>query len=153
MKTSFPVAPPVAIFADPARSPPPARHDANWLGDLLGKASAHVDWLASHGLYGERFCPVVERRVTGPCPCRDARRGHHWGVSRRGIRVSERAVESGIAMAMIGNSDRRVAVSTTPPLLGPTRGERRRHHTPHGFQVATRPTSRCACRGTRSAVA
>ena len=61
MKTSFPVAPPVAIFADPRTiAAAPLDMTRAGLGDLFGKASAHVDWLASHELYGERFCPVVE---------------------------------------------------------------------------------------------
>jgi glycerol-1-phosphate dehydrogenase [NAD(P)+] len=50
---------PVAIFADPRISAAaPAELTRAGLGDLLAKATARVDWLAAHLLYGE---PLSER--------------------------------------------------------------------------------------------
>ena len=106
MKTSFPVAPPVAIFADPLTiAAAPLDMTRAGLGDLFGKASAYIDWLASHELYGEYFCAEVERRVTGPLlhaatHVTDILEGSTAAVSG----FVSGLVESGIAMAMIGNS-------------------------------------------------
>ena len=107
------------------------------LGDLFGKASAHVDWLASHELYGEYFSAEVERRVTSPLlhavtHVTDILEGSTEAVAGfiRGL------VESGIAMAMIGNSRPASGcehhTSHFWDLLAATG---RRAHTPHGFQV------------------
>jgi len=138
MKTSFPVAPPVAIFADPRTiASAPLDMTRAGLGDLFGKASAHVDWLASHKLYGEYYCAKVEQRVTGPLVhaathVADILEGSTEAVSgfMRGL------VESGIAMAMIGNSRPASGcehhASHFWDFLAATG---RRAHTPHGFQV------------------
>ena len=67
MKTTFSATAPVAIFADSATvAAAPPEMTRSGLGDLLGKATARVDWLTSHALYGEPFCPEVERRVFEP---------------------------------------------------------------------------------------
>ena len=138
IKTSFPVAPPVAIFADPRTiAGAPLDMTRAGLGDLFGKASAQVDWLASHALYGEYFCAEVERRVTGPLVhaathVADILEGSTEAVSG----FMSGLVESGIAMAMIGNS--RPASGSEHhashfwDLLAATG---RRAHTPHGLQV------------------
>ena len=138
LKMSFPVAPPVAIFADPRMiAAAPLDMTRAGLGDLFGKASAKVDWLASHELYGEYFCAEVERRVTGPLVhaathVAEVLEGSTEAVSGfvRGL------VESGIAMAMIGNSRPASGcehhASHFWDLLAATG---RRAHTPHGFQV------------------
>ena len=106
MKTTCPAIAPVAIFADPhAIAGAPLDMTRAGLGDLLGKASASVDWLASHELYGEQYCAEVGRRVTEPLVhavthVEDILGGSPAAVSGllRGL------VESGIAMAMVGSS-------------------------------------------------
>ncbi len=138
MKTSFPVAPPVAIFAVPRIiAAAPLDMTRAGLGDLFGKASAHVDWLVSHELYGEYFCAEVERRVTGPLVhaathASDILEGSTQAVSG----FVGGLIESGIAMAMIGNSRPASGcehhASHFWDLLAATG---RRAHTPHGFQV------------------
>ncbi len=138
MKTSFPVAPPVAIFADPhtiAAAPPDMTRAG--LGDLFGKASAHVDWLASHALYGERYCAEVERRVTAPLVHAATHVGDIIGGSPEAVSgFLSGLIESGIAMAMIGNSRPASGcehlASHFWDLLA---ASGRRSHTPHGFQV------------------
>jgi len=138
MKTSFPVAPPVAIFADPRTiAAAPLDMTRTGLGDLLGKASAHVDWLASHGLYGERFCPVVERRVTGPLVHAATHAEDIIGGSLDAVSgFLSGLVESGIAMAMIGNSRPASGCEHhASHFWDQLAASGRRHHTPHGFQV------------------
>ena len=125
------------------------------LGDLFGKASAHVDWLASHELYGESFCAEVERRVTAPLVHAATHVDDILGGSAEEVSGFMRGlIESGIAMAMIGNSR---------PASGCE------HHASHfwdflaatvgglirrtAFRWATQPTSRCASSSTRSAEA
>ena len=138
MKTSFPVAPPVAIFADPHTiAAAPIEMTRAGLGDLFGKASAHVDWLASHELYGERFCPDVESRVTTPLidaatHVADIMSGSLEAVSG----FLGGLVESGIAMAMIGNSRPASGCEHhASHFWDQLAASGRRHHSPHGFQV------------------
>ena len=138
MKTSFPVAPPVAIFADPRTiAAAPIDMTRAGLGDLLGKASAHVDWLASHELYGERFCPEVESRVTAPLldaamHAEDIMSGSLEAVAG----FLGGLVESGIAMAMIGNSRPASGCEHhASHFWDQLAASGRRRHTPHGFQV------------------
>jgi len=56
VKVTYPARAPRAIFADPGvlGAAPQALTRAG-IGDLLGKATAAVDWLAAHLLYGERY--------------------------------------------------------------------------------------------------
>ncbi len=56
VKVTYPARAPRAIFADPRvlGAAPQALTRAG-IGDLLGKATAGVDWLAAHLLYGERY--------------------------------------------------------------------------------------------------
>lgn len=138
MKTSYPAVCPVAIFADPRTvAAAPLDMTRAGLGDLLGKASARVDWLASHELYGEGYCPEVERRVTEPLlgaatHVADILRGSPEAVAGllRGL------VESGIAMAMVGSSRPASGcehhASHFWDLLA---AQGRRPHAPHGLQV------------------
>lgn len=138
MKTSYPAVPPVAIFADPSTiaAAPPEMTRAG-LGDLLGKATAAVDWLASHWLYGEQFCAEVERRVTDPLLDAATHAADILEGSREAVTGLLRGlVESGIAMAMVGSSRPASGcehhASHFWDLLA-TSG--RRSHPPHGLQV------------------
>ena len=153
LKTSFPVAPPVAIFADPRMiAAAPLDMTRAGLGDLFGKASAKVDWLASHELYGEYFCAEVERRVTGPLVHAATHVAEVLRDRRGRFRLVRGLVESGIAMAMIGNSRPASGcehhASHFWDLLAAT-GRQPTRRT--AFRWATRPTSSCASSGTHLA--
>jgi glycerol-1-phosphate dehydrogenase [NAD(P)+] len=138
IKTTYPAATPVAIFADPDTiAAAPLDMTRAGLGDLLGKASAGADWMAAHALYGEQFCTEVERRVTEPLlhaasHTEDILAGSPEAVSRllRGL------IESGIAMAMVGTSRPASGcehhASHFWDLLA---ANGRRPHHPHGLQV------------------
>jgi glycerol-1-phosphate dehydrogenase [NAD(P)+] len=106
VKLTYPARAPLAIFADPAvLAAAPAELTRSGLGDMLGKATARVDWLASHLLYGEHFCPEVDARVLGPLT-------KTLDLVDAVLRAAPVAIESlmqgllesGIAMAMIGSS-------------------------------------------------
>jgi glycerol-1-phosphate dehydrogenase [NAD(P)+] len=56
VKVTYPARPPRAIYAEPeVLAAAPAELTSAGIGDLLGKATALVDWLAAHLLYGERY--------------------------------------------------------------------------------------------------
>ncbi|HXZ82289.1 MAG TPA: iron-containing alcohol dehydrogenase [Acidimicrobiales bacterium] len=138
MKTTVPAAPPAAIFADPvtvAAAPPDMARSG--LGDLLGKATARVDWLSAHALYGEPLCAEVERRVTEPVVHAAA---HVDAILERSpqavAQLLRGLIESGVAMAMVGSSRPASGcehhASHFWDLLA---SAGRRPHTPHGLQV------------------
>jgi glycerol-1-phosphate dehydrogenase [NAD(P)+] len=138
MKTTVPAAPPVAIFADPLTvAAAPAEMTRAGLGDLLGKATARVDWLSSHALYAEPFCEEIERRVTGPllraATGVDAILGHSpEAVSQ----LLSGLIESGIAMAMAGSSRPASGCEHhASHLWDLLAAEGRRPHNAHGLQV------------------
>jgi glycerol-1-phosphate dehydrogenase [NAD(P)+] len=60
VKVTYPARAPIAIYADPRvlGAAPQALTSAG-IGDLLGKATAGVDWLAAHLLYGERYDAAI----------------------------------------------------------------------------------------------
>lgn len=138
MKTSVVANPPVAIFAEP-HTIAAAPHDMTraGIGDLLGKASARTDWVASHVLYGEYLCPEVERSVTdsylhAATHVAEILEGSPEAVAR----FLEGLVQSGIAIALVGNSRPASGcehqVSHFWDLLAANRW---RPHEPHGLQV------------------
>jgi glycerol-1-phosphate dehydrogenase [NAD(P)+] len=56
VKVTYPARAPRAIYADPGvLAAAPAELTRAGIGDLLGKATALVDWLGAHLLYGERY--------------------------------------------------------------------------------------------------
>lgn len=138
IKVTFPAAAPLAIFADPAvLAAAPAEMTRSGVGDLLGKATARVDWMASHMLYGEAFCPRVDTHVLEPLTNTAA---HVHAVLRREPAAVERLMrgllQAGIAMAMVGSSRPASGcehhASHFWDLLA-ARGLR--DHAPHGLQV------------------
>ena len=138
MKKSYPADPPVAIFAEPRiLAAAPYEMTRAGLGDLLGKASAGTDWLASHALYGEERCPEVARLVTDAL-MRAANEVDDilGGSPAATARLLQGLVESGLAIAMVGSSrpasGSEHQVSHFWDLLA---AEGRRPHSPHGLQV------------------
>jgi glycerol-1-phosphate dehydrogenase [NAD(P)+] len=138
MKTTFSATAPVAIFADAATvAAAPPEMTRSGLGDLLGKATARVDWLTSHALYGEPFCPEVERRVFEPVLEAATHVDEVLGQSAEAVtRLLRGLIESGIAMAMVGSSRPASGCehhfSHFWDLLA---SQGRRPHAPHGLQV------------------
>jgi glycerol-1-phosphate dehydrogenase [NAD(P)+] len=138
VKVTFPARAPQAIFADPvviAAAPPEMTRSG--LGDLLGKATARTDWLAAHLLYGETFCPEADARVLAPLTYAAKQADAVLSGEPAAIeRLLEGLVQSGIAMAMMGNSRPASGcehlASHFWDLLA-ARGLRR--HAPHGLQV------------------
>jgi glycerol-1-phosphate dehydrogenase [NAD(P)+] len=60
VKVTQPARAPEAIFADPrVIAAAPTELARAGIGDLLGKATAHVDWLAAHLLYGEAYSATI----------------------------------------------------------------------------------------------
>jgi glycerol-1-phosphate dehydrogenase [NAD(P)+] len=67
VKVTYPARAPVAILADPGvLAAAPASLTRAGVGDLLAKATARVDWLASHLLYGEPFNEEAASMVLAP---------------------------------------------------------------------------------------
>jgi glycerol-1-phosphate dehydrogenase [NAD(P)+] len=106
MKKTFPAVAPVAIFAEPATlAAAPLEMTRSGLGDLLGKATSRVDWLASHALWGEAFIPDVESRVTSALV--EAARNVDAtlaGSPESTASLLRGLIDSGIAMAIVGSS-------------------------------------------------
>lgn len=138
IKTTSNALAPRAIFADPVIiANAPEAMTRSGIGDLLGKASAHIDWRLSHGLFGEELCEVVERRVAEPMI--DVATHVDDIVSGSvpsSAQLLKGLVESGIAMAMVGSSRPASGcehhASHFWDLLAQ---EGRHHHAPHGLQV------------------
>jgi glycerol-1-phosphate dehydrogenase [NAD(P)+] len=106
VKVTFPARAPLAIFADPRiAAAAPAELTRSGVGDLLGKATARVDWLASHLLYGEPYRQDVTDRVLEAL---SFAAGNVEPIlsgepeAARGLLVG--LVQSGIAMALAGSS-------------------------------------------------
>ena len=107
------------------------------LGDLLGKASARVDWQASHCLYGEYLCPEVERRVSESFVHAAT---HVEEILEGSPEVASRflggLIESGIAIVMIGTSRPASGCEHQVPHFWDLQAANgRRPHEPHGLQV------------------
>ena len=138
MKTTYGAVAPVAIFADPitVAAAPPGMTRAG-LGDLLGKASARVDWLISNGLYGEQFCPEVERRVSTSFVEAATQVDDILGQSPQAVsQLLHGLIESGVAMAMMGSSRPASGCEHHASHLWDLLASKGlRPHAPHGLQV------------------
>ena len=147
MKKSYPVDPPVAIFAEPrVLAAAPAEMTRAGIGDLLGKATASTDWLASHALYGEERCLEVARLVTDSF-VRVANEVEDIlaGSPTASARLLQGLIDSGTAIAMVKSSrpasGSEHEVSHFWDLLA---ADGRRPHTSHGLQVGIREPLRDA---------
>lgn len=138
VKVTLPARSPRAVFADPRVAAGAPRHlTRSGLGDLLAKATARVDWLASHLLYGEPFSAEVDQQMVGILESVTANvepvvAGEVEAVAEllRGL------IDSGLAIAAVGSSRPASGcehhASHFWDLLA-ARGCRRQH--PHGLQV------------------
>lgn len=138
LKITFPARPPVAIFADPrVAAAAPGELTRSGIGDLLAKATARVDWLAAHLLYGEPFLSDVAERVLGPLTFAAANVAEILAGRPEAIRgLLTGLIQSGVAMAIAGSSRPASGcehhASHFWDLLA-ARGLRPHH--PHGLQV------------------
>jgi glycerol-1-phosphate dehydrogenase [NAD(P)+] len=138
VKLTFPARAPLAIFADPrVLAAAPGELTRAGLGDLLGKATARVDWLASHLLFGEPYSEEVAGRVAGRVRIAAERTAailRHEPEAIRGLAAG--LIESGLAMSTVGSSRPASGcehhASHFWDLLA-ARGRRR--PAPHGIQV------------------
>ncbi len=139
VKVTYPARAPTAIFADPevvARAPSELTRAG--VGDLLAKATARVDWLVAHLLYGEEFSSAAADRMLEPLSFAAANAEAILSGDPGGVRaLLEGLIESGIAMAMTGNSRPASGCEhhashfwDLQAALG------RRAHASHGLQVA-----------------
>ncbi len=106
VKVTKPARAPAAILADPRVSAAaPAELTRAGLGDLLAKATARVDWLAAHLLYGESYSSSSAERVLAPLSFAAA---NYEAVLDGGVDAIARLlgglIESGVVMATVGNS-------------------------------------------------
>jgi glycerol-1-phosphate dehydrogenase [NAD(P)+] len=138
VKVTYPARAPRAIFADPGvAAAAPAELTRAGIGDLLGKATARVDWLAAHLLYGEPFDPDAAELVLGPLSFAIADVEAVLGGEERAlVALLDGLIQSGIAMAVVGSSRPASGcehhASHFWDLLA-ARGMR--PHAPHGLQV------------------
>lgn len=138
VKVTLPARPPLAIFADPrVVAAAPAELTRSGIGDLLGKATARVDWLAAHLLYGEPFAGEVAARTLDALTFATTNVEAVLGGDVRAVTgLLEGLIQSGIAMAIVGSS--RPASGCEHHAshfwdLMAARGTR--PHAPHGLQV------------------
>ncbi len=139
VKVTYPARAPTAIFADPevvARAPTELTRAG--VGDLLGKATARVDWLAAHLLYGEQFSSAAADRMLGPLSFAAANAEAILAGDSGGARaLLEGLIESGIAMAIAGNSRPASGCEHHASHFWDLQGALgRRAHGSHGLQVA-----------------
>lgn len=138
VKVTYPARSPRAIFADPrVVAAAPAELTRSGLGDLLGKATAHVDWLAAHLLYGEPFSEPAAARMLDALSFATANAESVLAGDPAAVTgLLEGLIESGIAMSIVGSSRPASGcehhASHFWDLLA-ARGLR--PHAPHGLQV------------------
>jgi len=98
VKLTLPARAPAAIFADPRiAAAAPIELTRAGIGDLLGKSTARVDWLATHLLYGEDW------RELEPLPELDVA-ALLAGDVEAVTELLRALIESGLVMAAVGSS-------------------------------------------------
>ena len=98
VKLTLPARAPAGIFADPRiAAHAPAELTRAGVGDLLAKATARVDWLAAHLLYGEDWRELPSPKL----PDVDALLA---GEVEAVAGLLRELISSGIAMAEVGSS-------------------------------------------------
>jgi glycerol-1-phosphate dehydrogenase [NAD(P)+] len=97
---------PLGIFADPrVAAAAPTEFTRAGVGDLLGKATARVDWLAAHLLYGEPYQPSAADRVLDALTAvLAAPEAALTGDTGAVARLLHGLIESGLAMSLVGSS-------------------------------------------------
>jgi glycerol-1-phosphate dehydrogenase [NAD(P)+] len=106
VKVTYTARAPRAIFAEPSvLSTAPPELTRSGLGDLLGKATAHVDWLTAHLLYGEAYDGQAAKLVQEPLEFAARQAKAVLGGEAEAVgRLFTGLVRSGQAMALVGSS-------------------------------------------------
>ncbi|MBR6772814.1 MAG: sn-glycerol-1-phosphate dehydrogenase [Clostridia bacterium] len=105
-KRTYPAKAPEVIVADTrVLAASPAELKAAGLGDLLGKYTAHADWVVSSALTGEYYCENVARLTLDSVGRAAvlAKEGDNTSEEYAGA-LMEALVISGLAMQLCGNS-------------------------------------------------
>ncbi len=138
VKVTHPARPPRAIFASlPVLAAAPTDMTRAGIGDLLGKATAGLDWFAAHLLYGEPHDAAAAARVGGAM----SEAVGHVGEILRGEPAAVHGlmsglIESGIAMARVGSSRPASGCEHhASHFLDLQAARGRRRPAPHGLQV------------------
>jgi glycerol-1-phosphate dehydrogenase [NAD(P)+] len=98
VKLTVPARAPAAILADPRiAAAAPTELTRAGIGDLLGKTTARVDWLATHLLYGEDW------RALDPLPELDVAALLAGDVDATAV-LLRALIESGLIIAAVGSS-------------------------------------------------
>jgi len=106
VKVTLAARPPAGIFADPRIvAAAPTELTRAGVGDLLGKATARVDWLAAHLLYGEPYAAAAGERMLGALTALlAAPDAALTGDTGAVARLLHGLIESGLAMSLVGSS-------------------------------------------------
>ena len=138
VKVTVPARAPDAIFADPyVLAGAPLALTRAGIGDILGKATAQVDWLAAHLLYGEAYDAEVAAAVQALVrrTCADVARLLS-GDAAAAQALLLGLIESGLAITTVGNSRPASGCEHHASHLWDLLAARgRRPHELHGLQV------------------
>ena len=106
VKVTYPARAPRAIFADPrVLGAAPRALTRAGIGDLLGKATAAVDWLAAHLLYGERYDQRIAADTRGAMLLAARDVGALMAGEADAMRgLLDGLIESGLNISRFGNS-------------------------------------------------
>ncbi len=138
VKVTYPALAPRAIYADPrVLSAAPQELTRAGIGDMLGKATAGVDWLAAHLLYGERYDSAIaaETREAMMLVAENvpALMGGEPAAQRE---LLEGLIQSGISIAKVGNSRPASGLEHHASHFWDLLAARgKREHSSHGLQV------------------
>lgn len=106
VKVTYPARAPRAIYADPrVLAAAPIELTRAGIGDLLGKATAGVDWLAAHLLYGERYDSAIAADTRAAMLLAARNVDAILGADPAALRdLLDGLIESGLNIARFGNS-------------------------------------------------
>ncbi|MCU1495280.1 MAG: glycerol-phosphate dehydrogenase [Acidimicrobiaceae bacterium] len=138
VKITLPTHAPLAVFADPAVLSAAPPEMIRWgFGDLIGKAAARFDWVLASGLSDEPFCEIVEARVLVPLTrCIEGVEELLAADEEAVVALTTGLIESGLAMAMMGNSRPASGCEHHASHFWDLLAYRGlREHAPHGLQV------------------
>ncbi|MFL5829282.1 MAG: iron-containing alcohol dehydrogenase [Solirubrobacteraceae bacterium] len=138
VKVTYPARAPVAIYADPrVAAAAPAELTRAGLGDLLAKATAGVDWLAAHLLYGEAYDAGAVELVSDPL--------RFASLSADRVMAGEPAAVAELLEGLIGSGTAMARAGSSRPASGCEHhashfwdllaAHGRRPHESHGLQV------------------
>jgi len=138
VKVTYPARAPRAIYADPrVLAAAPADLTRAGFGDLLGKATALVDWLAAHLLYGERYdAQIAAATRAAMMLAAGSVEAAGAGVPAALRDLLDGLIESGLNIARFGNSRPASGLEHHASHFWDLLASRGLHqHSSHGLQV------------------